>query len=205
MSEPYIHPTALVETNIIGEDTKIWAFTHIMKNVPIGANCNIGDNCFIETGAVVGNNVTIKNGNMLFEGITLEDGVFVGPHVFFTNDRFPRSARLPEASMRYTDHNWFAPTTIKYGATLGAASVVLPGITIGEFAMVGAGTIVTKNVTAHALVIGNPSRCVGWVCECGTKLEFNATEQATCEACGKSFQRHGDRINLIEYLKYSQS
>ena len=196
MSEPYIHPTALVETENIGEDTKIWAFTHIMKNVPVGANCNIGDNCFIETGAVVGNNVTIKNSNMLFEGITLEDGVFVGPHVFFTNDRFPRSARLPEASMRYTDHEWFAATTIKYGATLGAAAVILPGVTVGKFAMVGAGAIVTKDIPAQALAIGNPARIVGWVCECGTKLTFDSTDQATCKACGKTFQKIENGVKL---------
>jgi UDP-2-acetamido-3-amino-2,3-dideoxy-glucuronate N-acetyltransferase len=197
MSDPYIHPTAIVETENIGEDTKIWAFTHVMKNVPIGANCNIGDNCFIETGAIVGNNVTIKNGNMLFEGITLEDGVFVGPHVFFTNDRFPRSARLPEANMRYTDHDWFAPTTIKYGATLGAAAVILPGVTVGKFAMVGAGAIVTKDIPAHALTVGNPAHLIGWVCQCGTKLDFEPTDQAKCNACGKSYQTTEDGIKLL--------
>ncbi|MDX9863662.1 MAG: DapH/DapD/GlmU-related protein [Anaerolineaceae bacterium] len=197
MGAPYIHPTALVETDTIGDDTMIWAFTHIMKNVPIGSNCNIGDNCFIETGAVVGDNVTIKNGNMLFEGITLEDGVFVGPHVFFTNDRFPRSARLPEAKMRYVNHDWFAPTTIKYGATLGAAAVVLPGIIVGKFAMVGAGAIVTKHIPPHALVIGSPARQIGWVCDCGLKLDFDSTNQANCPSCGKAFQQLDDGIQLI--------
>ena len=197
MSAPYIHPTALVESENIGEDTMIWAFTHIMKNVPVGSNCNIGDNCFIESGAVVGNNVTIKNGNMLFEGITLEDGVFVGPHVFFTNDRFPRSARLPEAKKRYVNHEWFAPTTIKYGATLGAASVILPGVTVGEFAMVGAGAIVTKDIPAHGLAIGNPSHLIGWVCDCGVKLDFDSNDQAKCSSCGKKFHQIEDGIKLI--------
>ena len=192
MSAPFVHPTALVETETIGENTKIWAFTHIMKEVSIGANCNIGDNCFIESGAVVGNNVTIKNGNMLFEGITLEDGVFVGPHVFFTNDRFPRSPRLPEASLRYESHEWFAPTRIKYGATLGAAAVILPGVTVGEFAMVGAGSIVTKDVIPHALTVGNPARQIGWVCECGERLNFSADGQSICHICAKSYSLRSD-------------
>lgn len=187
MSAPYFHPTALVESSTIGENTKIWAFTHIMKDVSVGANCNIGDNCFIESGAVVGNNVTIKNGNMLFEGITLEDGVFVGPHVFFTNDRFPRSPRMPEATLRYESHEWFAPTRIKYGATLGAAAVILPGVTVGEFAMVGAGSIVTKDVAPHALTVGNPARQIGWVCECGEKLDFAKNGQAICPICKKQY------------------
>ncbi|MCD4672513.1 MAG: N-acetyltransferase [Anaerolineaceae bacterium] len=168
-----------------------------MKDVPIGANCNIGDSCFIESGAIVGNNVTIKNGNMLFEGITLEDGVFVGPHVFFTNDRFPRSPRLPEAGMRYETHDWFAPTLIKYGATLGAAAVILPGVTVGEFAMVGAGSIVTKDIPSQALTIGNPARQIGWVCECGEKLDFDPADQAKCGMCGKKYQQHAGKIKKV--------
>jgi acetyltransferase-like isoleucine patch superfamily enzyme len=197
MSASFIHPTALVETDTIGENTKIWAYAHIMKNVPIGANCNIGDNVFIESGAVVGNNVTIKNGNMLFEGITLEDGVFVGPHVFFTNDKFPRSPRLSEASKRYETHDWFAPTRIKYGATLGAASVILPGVTVGEFAMVGAGSIVTKDIQAHALTVGNPARQVGWVCECGQKLDFDAAAHAVCSTCAKEFTLDAEGLKKV--------
>lgn len=196
MNAVFIHPTALVETHTIGDNTKVWAFTHIMKDVPIGENCNIGDNCFIESGAAVGNNVTIKNGNMLFEGITLEDGVFVGPHVFFTNDRFPRSPRLPEARLRYQTHDWFAPTRIKYGATLGAASVILPGITVGDYAMVGAGSVITKDVLPHALMVGNPARQIGWVCECGERLDFNSSTLATCKMCRKNYQL--ERNNLLK-------
>lgn len=196
MSAPYYHPTALVETESIGENTKVWAFTHIMKGVTIGSNCNIGDNCFLESGAVVGDNVTIKNSNMLWEGITLEDGVFVGPHVFFTNDRFPRSPRMPEAAIRYESHDWFAPTLVKYGATLGAASIILPGVTIGEFAMIGAGSIVTKDIPPHALTIGNPARQVGWVCECGTKLDFEEND-ANCKVCAKKYQLNGSSIRKI--------
>src|SRR5437016_2778300 len=101
MRNVFIHPTAIVETQQLGEGTRIWAFTHLMKGVSVGANCNIGEHSFIETGAVIGSNVTIKNGNHIWEGITLSDGVFVGPHVFFTNDLYPRSPRLPQASKKY--------------------------------------------------------------------------------------------------------
>jgi acetyltransferase-like isoleucine patch superfamily enzyme len=193
MNDTYFHPTAIVETEQIGNGTKIWAYAHVMKNVSIGANCNIGDHCFIESGAVVGNNVTIKNGNMLFEGITLEDGVFVGPHVFFTNDRFPRSPRLPEAKIRYQSHDWFSPTLIKYGATLGAASIIIAGTTIGEFAMIGAGAVITKDVPAHALVIGNPGRLYGWVCKCGTRLNIKDND-AICSVCGLAYKMVENRL-----------
>ena len=154
----YVHPNALVESETIGDNTKIWAFAHILKNVQIGANCNIGDHCFAESGAIIGDNVTIKNGNMIWDGVTIEDGVFIGPRVFFTNDLYPRSPRMPEAQARYEDEGWLAKTQVKYGASLGAAAVILAGTTIGSFAMVAAGSIVTKDVPAHALVVGSPAK-----------------------------------------------
>ena len=115
-----------------------------MEGASIGANCNVGDHCFVESGALVGDNVTIKNGNMLWEGIVLEDGVFVGPAVIFTNDRYPRSPRLAEAADRYDSREWLLPTLVKRGATLGAGSILLPGIVVGEFSMVAAGAVVTE-------------------------------------------------------------
>src|SRR5215212_6427425 len=142
MKNVKIHPTALVETEEVGEGTSIWAFAHVMEGARIGKNCNIGDHCFVESGAVVGNDATLKNGNMLFEGVTIQDGVFVGPHVFFTNDLYPRSARLPQARLRYSDKMWLLPTLVRQGASLGAGAVLLPGITVGEYAMVGAGAVV---------------------------------------------------------------
>lgn len=185
MSETFfVHPTALVESQAIGPGTRIWAFCHVMAGAVIGNNCNIGDHCFIETGARVGDNVTIKNGNMLWEGVTLEDGVFVGPHVFFTNDLYPRSARLPEAGQRYSGRDWLAPTVIERGASLGAAAVILAGLTIGAFAMVGAGAVVTRDVPAHALVVGNPARRRGWVCWCGLPVQVTAGV-AVCTSCGR--------------------
>jgi acetyltransferase-like isoleucine patch superfamily enzyme len=157
-----------------------------MKHVSIGVNCNIGDHCFIESGAVIGNNVTIKNANMIWEGVTLEDGVFVGPHVFFTNDLYPRSQRLPQAKKRYDGGGWLLPTIVRSGASLGAGAILLAGLTIGEFAMVGAGAVVTGDVPPYTLVIGNPARARGWVCQCGRPLEFR-DGNARCEGCGVSF------------------
>ncbi len=186
MNPPYIHPTALVETENIGAGTKIWAYCHIMRHVTIGSDCNIGDHCFIESGAVIGNQVTIKNGNMIWEGVTLEDGVFVGPHVFFTNDLYPRSPRLPQAKIRYENKDWLKTTLIKRGATLGAGAVLLAGNTIGEYAMVAAGAVVTKDVPPYALVGGNPAHLMGWVCQCGAKLSFNQ-QSAVCTICGLQY------------------
>jgi UDP-2-acetamido-3-amino-2,3-dideoxy-glucuronate N-acetyltransferase len=196
MSDPYFHPTALVETQNVGEGTNIWAYAHVMKNAVIGSHCNIGDHCFIESGVAVGNGVTIKNGNMLFEGLTLEDGVFVGPHVFFTNDLYPRSPRLEQAQIRYENKDWLSATLVQRGATLGAGAIIIAGVSIGEFAMIGAGTVVTKDVSPYALVVGNPSRFQGWVCQCGQRIFFsNGT--TTCLTCRKSYKQNEDSIELI--------
>ncbi len=198
MAQPSIHPTAIVDTDCIGENTRIWAFTHVMGDVVIGAHCNVGDHCFLESGVVVGNNVTIKNGNMLFEGVTLEDGVFVGPHVFFTNDLFPRSPRLPQAQQRYRDRSWLKPTLVKYGATLGAAAVILAGVTIAEFCMVGAGAVVTGDNLAYSLVLGNPARLRGWVCQCGLKLDF-VDNIAVCRSCALNYVLRDHQVHCMGY------
>jgi acetyltransferase-like isoleucine patch superfamily enzyme len=196
MTHILAHATAIVETSTIGTGTRIWAHTHVMRDATIGVNCNIGEHCFIESGAIVGNQVTIKNGNMVWEGIRLEDGVFVGPLVTFTNDRYPRSPRLPEARRRYADRSWLEPTIVKRGASVGAGAVILPGITIGEFAMVGAGAMVTKNVRRHALVVGAPARGRGWVCRCGQPLLFSQ-DATTCLECGCAFIRANGAVELM--------
>ena len=196
MSQFYAHPTALVECDTIGENTRIWAFCHILEGAEIGMECNIGDHCFIEGGARIGNRVTIKNSNMLWDGITLEDGVFVGPHVFFTNDLYPRSPRLPEASYRYHERGWHSSTLVRHGASLGAAAVILAGVTIGEYSMVGAGAIVTRDVPAYSLVIGNPARHAGWVCQCGLRLSF-VNAYAACE-CERRYSLSDDILTLID-------
>ena len=199
MTNYFAHATALIESDQIGDRTRIWAYAHVLKGAVVGEDCNIGDHCFIEGGAVVGSRVTMKNSNMLWEGVTLEDGVFVGPHVFFTNDLFPRSPRLAEAAYRYQDHGWMSTTTIQTGASLGAAAVILAGTVIGAFSMVGAGAVVTKNVKPYALVIGNPARQIGWVCKCGQRLHFNddaAASYASC-ACGLEYDLSFDTVTCL--------
>lgn len=155
-----IHPNAIVETVDIGENTRIWAFVHILNDVRIGKNCNICDYCFIENGVVIGNNVTIKSGVCIWSGANIEDNVFIGPSVVFTNDIQPRSKQLFEIGC----------ITIRKGASIGANSTILAGVEIGKYAMTGIGSVVTRNVKSHALVYGNPARQNGWVDEEGNKL-----------------------------------
>jgi UDP-2-acetamido-3-amino-2,3-dideoxy-glucuronate N-acetyltransferase len=157
MSTPpdfYQHPSALVESETIGARTRIWAFAHVLPGARIGEDCNICDGVFVEGKAVVGDRVTVKCGVQLWNGVELEDDVFVGPNVTFTNDRFPRSRVSPDAFLR---------TRVCHGASLGANATILPGLTIGRRAMVGAGAVVTKNVPAHAIVVGNPAIITGYV------------------------------------------
>lgn len=142
------HPNALVESQSIGSGTRIWAFVHVLSGAKVGENCNICDHVFIENDVFIGDRVTIKCGVQIWDGIRLEDDVFVGPNATFTNDRFPRS-KAPFNVMK---------TVVKKGATIGANSTILPGIIIGENAMVGAGAVVTKDVPPFALVLGNPAR-----------------------------------------------
>ena len=156
-----IHPQALVASIKIGEGTRIWAFVNILEGASIGANCNICDHCFIENDVVIGNNVTVKSGIFIWDGIHIEDNVFLGPNVVFTNDIRPRSKH----------HIKPVNTLIKQGASIGANSTILAGIVIGEFAMTGIGSVVTRNVKPHALVYGNPATQHGWVDEAGEKLK----------------------------------
>lgn len=151
-SKFYAHPQSDVQTESIGDRTSIWQFVVIMSGAVIGADCNIGAHCFIENNVLVGDRVTIKNGVSLWDGVVLEDDVFVGPNVTFTNDSFPRSRNRPEE---------FQEIRIKKGASLGGGSVLLPGVTIGEGALVGAGAVVTKSVPDFAVVVGNPAHPIG--------------------------------------------
>jgi UDP-2-acetamido-3-amino-2,3-dideoxy-glucuronate N-acetyltransferase len=183
-----IHPTAIVEGTRIGPGTRIWAFTHVLAGASIGAACNIGGHCYVEDGAVIGDAVTVKNGTSVWAGVTLEDGVFVGPAVIFTNDRRPRSPRLGVTGDRYeSESNWLTTTRVRRGATLGAGAVLVAGVTVGEFAMVGAGAVVTADVAPHALVVGNPARPAGWVCRCGRRLEPR-DGRAACPGCGGRYE-----------------
>jgi acetyltransferase-like isoleucine patch superfamily enzyme len=182
----FVHPAAIVEASRIGSGTRIWAFTHVLEDATIGENCNIGDHCFVESGAVVGRDVTIKNGNAVWDGVVLEDGVFVAPGVVFTNDRHPRSPRLAEARGRYAGREWLVPTVVRRGATLGAGAVLLAGVTIGEFAFVGAAALVTRDVPPFALALGQPAEVRGWVCRCGERLLVEG-EGARCGVCGRRY------------------
>jgi UDP-2-acetamido-3-amino-2,3-dideoxy-glucuronate N-acetyltransferase len=191
----YCHPTAIVAGNI-GAGTRVWAFSNVVEGAVIGSNCNVGDHCFIESGASIGDDVTIKNGNAIWDGVHLEDGVFVGPSVSFTNDLFPRSPRLDEARDRYRDREWLVPTIIRRGASLGAGAIIVCGVTIGEFALVAAGAVVTRDVPAYGLVAGNPAKRKGWVCPCGERLLIQEN-LAACGRCARRFEILGETVSPI--------
>jgi UDP-2-acetamido-3-amino-2,3-dideoxy-glucuronate N-acetyltransferase len=148
------HSMALVESSHIGDNTRVWAFAHVLPKAVIGDDCNICDHTFIENDVIIGNRVTIKSGVQLWDGITLEDDVFVGPNATFTNDPFPRSKQYPES---------FTRTVIRKGASIGANATILPGLTIGQYALVGAGAVVTNDVPPFAVVMGNPAGITGYV------------------------------------------
>ena len=154
MSKPFVHPQGLCESTTVGDGTRVWAFAHVLPGASIGADCNICDHVFIENQVVIGDRVTIKCGVQIWDGITLGEDVFVGPNVTFTNDKFPRSKQYQETLPR---------TLVERGASIGANSTILPGITIGSRAMVGAGSVVTRSVPPRAKVVGNPARIVGYV------------------------------------------
>ncbi len=182
MPADFVHATALVESEHIGSGTRIWAYVHVLPSVHIGNNCNIGDHAFIESGARVGDNVTIKNHVCIWEGVTIENDCFLGPHVVFTNDQFPRSPRMKEAAARYENRDWLAETIVERGCSIGANATILAGVRLGAYSMIAAGSTVTRNVPPHALMIGTPAKQVGVVCRCGQKIEGSA--KTPCGTCG---------------------
>ena len=186
MSETFIHPAAIVETDAVGAGTRIWAFAHVLEGATIGRDCNLGDHCYVEAGVTIGDRVTVKNGVSLWRGVTLEDDVFVGPAAVFTNDLAPRSPRSALAGTRYEQGGWLVTTCVRRGASVGAGAVILAGRTVGEAAMVGAGAVVSADVPAHAIVVGNPARLHGWACRCGERLSFTHG-RARCGSCELAF------------------
>jgi len=176
-----IHESAYVEDAKIGEGTNIWHFAHVRKGAKIGKNCNIGKDVYIDTNVEMGDNCKIQNFATVYQGVKLGNNVFVGPHVCFTNDMYPRALIWNEEKLE--------KTLVKDGASIGANSTIVAGITIGKYAMVGAGSVVTKDVPDHGLVFGNPARLKGFVCECGSKLTKKAEKKNLvllyCSRCKK--------------------
>lgn len=175
----FVHNTALVDEGaIIGNGTKVWHFTHILPGAHVGKNCTIGQNVYIAGSVSIGNNCKIQNNVSLYDGVSLEDDVFCGPSCVFTNDYLPRA---------YSDSDWtILPTEVKKGASIGANATIVCGNTIGEYALVAAGAVVTKNVPSHALVVGVPAKQIGWVCSCGGKLNEQKENRYHCLVCGKT-------------------
>ncbi len=177
----YIHPTAEVSDEAhIGDGTKIWNQVHIRENVDIGKNCNIGKDVYIDDTVKIGNSCKIQNFVSVYKGVTIEDHVFIGAGTIFTNDKHPRA---------FTDEWPIVPTLVKKGATLGANSTVICGSTIGSYAMIGAGSVVTKDVPDHGLIYGNPARLHGFICKCGKETNIKSEEDDRvvlfCSECGE--------------------
>ena len=179
MSDIFIHPTAEVDdTAIIGKGTKIWNQAQVRNNANLGENCVISKNVYIDEHVKIGNGVKVQNNVNIYHGVTIEDGVFLGPSMTFTNDMYPRSFNT----------EWkITETLVKKGASIGANAAIRCGVTIGEYATVGTGSVVTHDVPSQALVVGNPAHQIGWVCKCGFKLD----ENGTCTECGERYELRG--------------
>ncbi|HDM75351.1 MAG TPA: N-acetyltransferase [Deltaproteobacteria bacterium] len=186
----FCHETAIIDQPCkIGKETKIWHFSHIMAGAEIGEHCNIGQNVLIGSGVKIGNHVKIQNNVSVYEGVILEDHVFCGPSMVFTNVINPRS--------HISRKHEFKTTLVKEGATIGANATIVCGHTIGKYAFVGAGAVVTRDVPDYALVMGNPAKVVGWVCECGNRIVFHEGDSnGICKKCRKVYSKRNGGVTL---------
>ncbi|MBS9765973.1 MAG: N-acetyltransferase [Flavobacteriaceae bacterium] len=187
----FAHETAVIDEGCqIAQGTKIWHFSHIMPNCKIGENCNIGQNVVVSPDVVLGRNVKVQNNVSIYTGVICEDDVFLGPSMVFTNVINPRSAVNRKSE--------YMKTVVKKGASIGANATIVCGNDIGKFAFVGAGAVVTKEIPDYALVVGNPSRQIGWVSEYGHRLEFDEKGFATCKESGQEYQLENDKVRRIK-------
>ena len=195
MESFYAHESAIVDAGAsIGNNTKIWHFSHVMSGAQIGEACSLGQNVFVANQVKIGNRVKIQNNVSIYEGVILEDHVFCGPSMVFTNVKNPRSAFPRNTS------NDYQRTWVQEGASIGANATIVCGITIGKWAFIAAGAVVTKNVPAYAIFAGVPARCMGYMCQCGITLKFqhHSTE---CQACGRAYSKQADTVTYIESIK----
>lgn len=189
-TEYFAHETAVVDDNcIIGKGTKIWHFSHIMSNCTIGENCSFGQNVVVSPDVVLGNNVKVQNNVSIYTGVICEDDVFLGPSMVFTNVINPRSAIIRRDE--------YKETLVKKGASIGANATIICGNPIGAFSLIGAGSVVTKEVPAYALVVGNPSKQIGWVSEYGHRLHFNEKGVAICPESKEKYQLENNKVTKI--------
>ena len=186
MNDVFVHPSSFVDDGaVIGKGTKIWHFCHVMPGAVIGERCSLGQNCVIMPGTRLGNNVKLQNNVSIYEGVVLEDDVFCGPSMVFTNVGTPRS--------HVNRRGEYEPTLVRRGASIGANATIVCGVTLGSFAFVGAGAVVTRDVKDHALVVGNPARQIGWMCQCGERLKVEGGEGA-CARCGTRYREQGGEL-----------
>jgi len=187
IEEVFVHERALVESSQIGPGTRVWAFAHVMKGAVVGSGCNLCDHCFVESGAVLGDRVTVKNGVAIWDGVDVEDDVFLGPNAVLTNVMNPRVGFKKNSDELLN-------TRIGRGATVGANATVICGHDIGDYAFIGAGAVVSADVPAHAKVVGNPSRQIGWACRCGESLD---PAKLSCTVCERKYEKEGDGLKLL--------
>jgi UDP-2-acetamido-3-amino-2,3-dideoxy-glucuronate N-acetyltransferase len=187
----YSHETAVIDENVVvGKGTKIWHFSHIMSGCVIGENCNLGQNVVISPEVVLGKNVKVQNNVSIYTGVVCEDDVFLGPSMVFTNVNNPRSA--------ITRRGQYLKTVVGRGATIGANATIVCGHNIGEFAFIGAGAVVTKDIPAYALVVGNPARQLGWMSEYGHRLKFDTNGLAICPESKQQYKLEGKKVRRIQ-------